>query len=192
MVVPAPIIRTHRNALLVILWGIILAKCFTLEYLVQLYSVPINSAFYIWSLSLFMAAAATFVFARLTLQENASAMKVTVSSSIWYACAIAVLLTSAAGFTLESINPYQIPTYLALIMGLGYCAHGLIDKNSIYVLSGFGWWVGSAILFRQGSLDSLRIFPLLIVMFSVCPTLLQMYRKSRKIKRAVNHESEAR
>lgn len=176
------IYRVHRNSLISILWGLIFAKCFTLEYLVQLYDIPINSTIYIWSLSLSMAAAATFVFVRLTLQERQFSMTISPAGSIWGACGLGLLLTATTGFTVESINPYLIPALLALIMGVGYCAQSLLEKDPMYLFSGFGWWLGAAILFDQSSMNGLRIMAILIIIFTVCPTVLKITRQSRERK----------
>jgi ethanolamine utilization microcompartment shell protein EutS len=176
------IFKTHSNSLLAILWGIIFAKCFTLEYLVQFYSVPINSSMYIWTLSLSMAAFATFIFAKIGIEESTSAIHLSTIGMIKAGCAIGLLAIAAAGFFFDFIQPFHVPVYLALIMGLGYCALGFIEKSLLYTLSGFGWWFGTAILFRQNSIDSLLIFAILIVSFSVLPTLIWMSRQRRELK----------
>ncbi len=178
----SPFFTIHRNSLLVILWGLIFTKCFTLEYFVHIYSVPINSALYVWSLSISMATAATFVFIRLKSQEEAFQTSLHRNLTIWGVCSIGILLVLSAGLILETIHPFSISAFLALLLGLGYCTHGLLGKNHIYTLSGIGWWIGAAILFPQSTVNSLLTFALLIIAFSVSPTLVQMIRRPQAIK----------
>jgi len=175
-------LKRHRNALLIILWGVLFAKCFALEYLVQAYSIPINSTIYIWSLSIFMASAATIVFLRLVQTESDTSSPDLPTAVTWIGCIVAMLIATAAGFSLESLPPLRIPAYLALLLGIAYCAHALINKNQAYAFSGLGWWIGSAILFRATSINNLRIFALFIILCTVLPTIVLMIRRQWEIE----------
>ena len=180
----APFYIIHRNLLLVTLWGLILTKCFTLEYFVHTYSVPINSALYVWALSISMAAAATFVFVRLQSQEEQNRPNLPRSLIVWCICSVGVLLVLAAGFWFNRIPPFTIPACIAVLIGFGYGTHGLMAKNQVYMVSGLGWWIGAAVLFAQSSVNNLLIFALLIIAFSVSPTVLQMFRQTQALKHA--------
>jgi hypothetical protein len=177
----------HYNSLIVILWGLIFAKCFTLEYFVQIYAVPINSALYIWSLSLSMATVATFVFLRLKATESGFQGSAQRNLLIWGTSGIAMIVTLAAVFLSDSINAYLIPSFLAVILGAGYLTHGVLSKNPIYTFSGIGWWIGSAVLFSQGTVESLLCFAFLILALSVCTTVMQIRRSNQALKQASCH-----
>jgi hypothetical protein len=178
----APFYTIHRNLLLVTLWGLIFAKCFTLEYFVHIYSVPINSALYVWTLSISMAAAATFVFARLKAQQAHAQTSLQPKHIVWGICSLGMLLVLAAGFWFNRIPHLMLPACLAVLIGFGYGTHGLLAKNPIYTVSGLGWWIGAAVLFAQSSVTNLLIFALLIIAFSVAPTVLQMFRQPQALK----------
>lgn len=178
----APFYKIHRNLLLITLWELILAKCFILEYCVQIYAVPINSALYVWTLSITMAAAATFVFLRLHAQQRhgqASARRI---MTTWGLCGAGGLMILAAGFLLQRVPPFTIPAGLAVCIGLGYASHGRGAKNPVYIWSAIGWWIGAAILFAQNSVLNLLIFGLLILAFSVSPSVLLMLRHRHRPK----------
>lgn len=174
----------HRNLLLVSLWGLIFAKCFILEYFVHIYSVPINSALYVWSLSISMAAAATFVFVRLKAQGRQYSTSLQRNLLIWGLCSLGMLATLAAGFGLNRIPHFAIPACLAVLIGFGYGAHGQMAKNPVYTVSAIGWWIGAAVLFAQNNVNNLLIFAVLIIAFSVAPTALQMYHPAQALKQA--------
>lgn len=170
---------THHNSLIVILWGLIFAKCFTLEYFVQVYVIPINSALYIWALTLSMATAATFVFVRLKTQEGSFQNTFRRNLVIWGSVSIAMLIVLAVVFTSQSINPYITPSLLAMPLGAGYITQGRSDSNLIYIFSGIGWWIGAGILCAQSAVQSLLLFACLILALSVCPIALQMIRSKQ-------------
>ncbi len=177
----------YYNSLIVILWGLIFAKCFTLEYFVQIYAVPINSALYIWSLSLSMATAATFVFLRLKAKGGGFQCSLQRNLLIWATAGIAMIIILAVTFASNSINTYLIPSFFSMILGAGYMTHGVLGKNPIYTCSGIGWWVGSAFLFTQGTVESLLLFAFLILSLSVCTTVMQMRRSNQAFSEASCH-----
>ena len=177
----------HYNSLIVILWGLIFAKCFTLEYFVQIYAVPINSALYIWSLTLTMAAAATFVFLRLKAKEGSFQNSLRRNLAIWITAGIAILIALAVVFASGSLNPYILPSLFAVILGAGYVTHGSSAKNLIYTLCGLGWWVGAGILFAQSAVESLLLFGFLILALSTCPVVVQLIRPKQALEHAGCH-----
>lgn len=55
----------RRFKFILLLWSLLFTKCFTLEFLVREYHVPVNSFLYVWCLSVGMASAATAVYGQL-------------------------------------------------------------------------------------------------------------------------------
>ena len=51
----------YHTKILFIAWLLVLGKCFILEYYIQLLSLPINSVFYIWSLSISLLVVLSFM-----------------------------------------------------------------------------------------------------------------------------------
>ena len=174
---------TPNNALIVILWGLIFAKCFTLEYFVQVYEVPINSAVYVWTLTLSMAVVATFVFVRIKAQGNSFQASLQRNLAIWGTSAIAMLIASAVVFTSKNINPYSVPSILAAFLGLSYLIQGRLTSHLSDVLSGSGWLIGAGILFVQSTVESLILFAFLILALSVLPVVVQMIRAKQTSQR---------
>jgi hypothetical protein len=60
-----------RLKLITTLWGLLLTKCFLLEFLVRHYEVPIHSLTYIWTLSILMAGVATAVYVNVSSESRA-------------------------------------------------------------------------------------------------------------------------
>jgi len=178
---------THNNSLIVILWGLIFAKCFTLEYFVQIYAVPINSALYIWTLTLSMAAIATFVFLRIKAQESSFQKSLRRNLVIWGTSAILMLLALVVAFTSQSINPYSIPALLAACLGASYLFQARINRNLSDTISGSGWLIGAGILLVQSAVESLILFAFLILALSILPVVVHIIRPKQTRKQVSCH-----
>ena len=176
-----------NNSLIVILWGLIFAKCFSLEYFVQVYAVPINSALYIWTLTLTMATVATFVFLRIKAKERSFQESLQRNLVIWGTSAIAMLIALVIAFTSQSINPYSIPSLLAVCLGASYLLQSRINSSLSDRLSGSGWLIGAGILFVQSAVESLILFAFLILTLSVFPVVVQMIRPKQTRQQASCH-----
>lgn len=170
----------YNNSIVVILWGLILSKCFVLEYLVQIYSVPINSTIYIWMLTLWMAFVATFAFFRLNSgRNNLAAIPLRIAVN-WISCGIITLLILTVAFVsnLITLHSYSIPAILAFMLGFGYLIHGILSSKFTYILLGIAWWIGTFILFIQSNINNLLLFAFLIILLSVCPIILEMKKQT--------------
>ncbi|MDP4609560.1 MAG: hypothetical protein NWT02_00050 [Opitutales bacterium] len=166
----------QRNTLLIILWGLLFTKCFVLEFLVHYYAVPINSMLYVWSLSIFMATIATIVYVRLRIEEDGLKNNFPPHLAIWVASLIGMLLMVAGSFTFPNFSIMQIPSFLAVLLGLSYCTQGLMTKRLTDIFSAFGWWLGASMLFRQVDLFGLLTFAFCIILFTVLPALLNLVK----------------
>lgn len=167
----------RNESMIVILWGLISAKCLTLEYLVQVYSVPINSFFYIWLLTFAMASAATVVFFRTNTTKNGLMEKLSTVHLIWLGCGIACLLTIGIYSLLAEFNPYICLTILSITLGIGYLVHGILMGTHIYTCSGIGWWIGSVVLAVRNNMENLPLFAFLIILITVLPRIFEMRRQ---------------
>ena len=153
----------QKSPMIIILWGLVFAKCLTLEYLIQLYSIPINSKIYVWMLTLIMASLATVAFLRTKSAENNRLQAISVIHLMWCGCLlIGVLLTGALAL-LAKLNPYAVPTIFSLILGIGYFSHGILIRKNIHILVGICWWIGSAVLATRNNLENLSIFAFLMI-----------------------------
>ena len=110
----------QRNLIILVLWGLVFAKCLILEYLVRVYSVPINSFVYVWVLTLSMASAATVVFFRTKVTKIGYPKEISIIYLIWLGCGTVGLLLVGILFLTIELNPYKVPTILSILLGIGY------------------------------------------------------------------------
>lgn len=151
-----------------------------------MYAVPINSVLYVWTLTLTMAAVATFVFLRIKSQESSFQKSLQRNLVIWGTSAIAMLIALVVVFTSQSINPYSIPSLLAVFLGASYLVQSLLNSTLSDTLSGIGWLIGAGILFVQGAVESLILFAFLILALSVLPVVVQMIRPMQTRQQAIH------
>lgn len=163
--------------MIVILWGLIFSKCLTLEYLIQVYSVPINSFFYIWLLTLCMGSVATIVFLRTKLSNSCRPEKISIIPVIWIGCGAISLLLIGFLVLLTPLSPYACLTVLSITLGIGYIANGIIEEKHILTFSGIGWWIGAAILATRNNVDSLPVFAVLIILLIIMPLIFELRRQ---------------
>lgn len=167
----------RNKPMIVILWGLIFAKCLTLEYLVQVYSIPVNSFFYIWLLTFTMASVATVVFLRTNTTENDQMKKLSAVHLIWIGCGVSSLLIIGIYTLLAKSNPYICLTILSVILGIGYLAHGIMMRTHTYTCIGIGWWVGATTLATRNNLENLPLFAFFTILLTVLPLILEMRRR---------------
>ena len=165
-----------RN-LLILLWGIILAKCFAVEYLVEVYAVPINSVLYIWSLTLLLAVVATVVYLTLMREESLWQKPPAAQIALGSATAITTLLIIVCGLTLESFNGYLIPPLLSVTLGLSYFIFSInTGHRPLFMVAAFGWWISAALQFLNADVGTLLLFSASLMLFTVLPVALLMFR----------------
>lgn len=151
-------------------WGLIFAKLFLVEYAMQVYQVPLNSALYIWSLTLAMAALCTVVYALLSRERiNLRPLTGQWVAQLWLGCFTAMAVVAAAGLLLQSINPYAIPGLCALLLGLGFFLHSVLNRRLLFRGIAVGWWLGSLFLLLDPSPRALLVMGLLLLGLHVIP-----------------------
>jgi len=163
--------------MVILLWGVIISKCLTLEYLIQVYSIPVNSFFYIWSLTLGMAVVATIAFLRTKNVQIRNPARVSVVHVSWFGCFAASLLAIGCCVLLDELRMNHFMALLAIILGIGYLVHGITLKESDCMLNGIGWWIGAAVLVTRDEPDSLSTLAFLVILLTVLPIIIRMRKR---------------
>jgi len=168
-----------RNSIIFILWCLVIAKCLTLEYLVQVYAVPINSVFYVWILTFSMAIVAMVTQFKIQISDKRSLDSVPLSKLIVFICIITGILTTIIILRFTSLSPFAVPAVIAFLIGVAYVGYGLSEQMNAYVVNGVGWWVGSAILAARDHIENLSKLAFFIILLSVIPTIFRLRKQKR-------------
>ncbi len=170
----------HRRLwILAVLWSLLFAKCFLLEYWIIQFEVPINSVFYIWSLSIFMAVAATVVFISI-LWRAADRPDLSLSvNRIWASVFVLLFLLPVSVFALEWLPLQRIPAIAAILIGVVYAGRYLHCRDGLSLYSATAWWISAGILFNLSAPAPLAMFAVSLILFTALPGIVQVMRFKR-------------
>lgn len=173
----SPTVENVRMALFVF-WGLIFAKCFAAEWLARVYEAPLNTL-YVWIPSVMFGALCTVAYATHMLKEwKVRALTGHLVAAIWTACAMAAVLISLVGTASGVVPVIKVPAFLAVIMGVGFFIHSVLDPRFWFKPAAYGWWVGSVLLFINPGVNAFGWFALMIILFQVLPTVM-LWREGR-------------
>ena len=169
-----------------ILWSLILAKCFTLDFLVHIYQVPVNTAIYVWLLSCGMALAATYVHAEAKIKiQNLKAPRNLKNGFTLLLSAIIISVLIFIAFS-DLSNSRWLLVGLALLLIAFNLNLFNSDNRKITGINTF-IWLATAIACIYSSLASaLAIFGLSTLASFTLPLLIIQIQQQREIKSALN------
>lgn len=157
---------------LFVFWGLILAKSFAAEWVQRVYEMPFNTL-YVWVPSIAFGLLCTFAYLNLMLKEwKLRPLSSHLVATIWTACAVAAILIGLVGTTAEVVPGEKVPAFLAVIMGVGFFIHSVLDQRFWFKPAAFGWWVGAVVLFFYPGPHAFGWFAAFILLFQVLPTVL--------------------
>lgn len=171
--------------LLIIFWGLILAKCCIVEWAIINYSTPINGLLYVWIPSIAFGGICSLVYAHISFEELRRAPLISrLIRGVWSACAISMVILCIVSFGAQSFNSFVLPGFFAILMGIGYYIHSILDSRRIFKICAVGWWFSSLLLFSVLNVHSLAWLALAIVLFQIVPTIF-FYTKANKDYRQI-------
>ncbi|MCH2156062.1 MAG: hypothetical protein MK080_08665 [Opitutales bacterium] len=159
------------RTLLTVFWGMVFAKCFVLEYAVQLYAVPINSVIYVWTLSLTMATVVTFIHIRarnfnpLSLQATTPRL----IKRVWIAVFISALIFAVASKTFGIFPSLLLPGLFSVMLGIGFFIQSSMIHKRIFAIAAIGWWAVAIPLLAGPYRVNLFWFGIAILALQVVP-----------------------
>lgn len=166
------------RCLLIAFWGLILGKCLILEWATQYWNVPVQSVVYIWFPTLLFGALCTVLFARSIAQPANAPMTSHVVRGVWGGCLIASFVTAFAWLKFEAGDPFLLPAFMAIVIGLGYFTQGVLDNYRVNRLLAVSWWLVSLILFANATVSALLIMGLAFIVLTAVPyTVLFFYQR---------------
>jgi len=166
--------------LLLIFWGLILAKCVLLQWLILTYDVPVDGGLFVWAPSIIFGALCSLVYGKVTLEEfHRTPLTSRLVKGIWAACIVAMGIFGVVAVGFQEISPFVLPAVFAVLMGVGFFIQGMLDLRPYLRVAAVGWWLGSIWLFYRTDASSLLSLGVMVVAFQVCPTFL-LLRHQRK------------
>lgn len=174
---------TASRMLLLVFWGLILAKCCLLQWTILSYNVPIDGGLFIWTPSFIFGAVCSFIYGKVTLEEfHQTPLTSRLVRGIWAACIAAMAIFGVVAVSLGDMSPYLLPGILAVLMGVGFFIQGTVDPRPWLRTAAIGWWLGSILLFFQSDVSSLLSLSILLVALQVIPTTLLFWQEKKAAK----------
>ena len=175
----------HSHYLVTALWALIFAKCFFFEYLICSYAIPVNSALFIWFLSILMSTVATIVY--FSVQNRGKALHSIYHSlgKIWSVCGLIIGVILSGAFFINSIPTSILPTCIAIILSLGNYTQSIQTRSIRFVFSALGWSLCATLALLSPPPLHLLIFALSLTLFTAAPYYLLYRSKRLEIYRAL-------
>jgi hypothetical protein len=168
----------HSHYLVTALWALIFAKCFFFEYLICNYAIPVNSALFIWSLSILMSTVATIVYFNVQNGEKALHTIYHSLGKTWSVCGLIIGFISSGAYFINSIPTTILPACIALILSLGNVVQSIQIRKIRFVFSALGWSLCAASALLSQPPLHLLIFALSLTLFTAAPYYF-LYRTRR-------------
>jgi Mn2+/Fe2+ NRAMP family transporter len=150
------------------LWGLLLTKCFLLEFLVRHYEVPISSLTYVWALSILMATVATAVYADLPNKARAGLYKQAGFAMATLSGLVAALLV-LAGLLAASGQGGIALALAALVLALKHSWAALRRAGAKSRWLALGWFAAAFAITFLGNPTGFLIFALSLFSLTVIP-----------------------
>lgn len=168
----------RRLKLVYLLWSLLFAKCFSLEYLVQEYEVPINSFYYVWCLSITMATVATVAYAQL---ERASIQSLFFGRIALLQSGVMILAAASIIWTLKDVNADSNTLFIAsLFMGMRQLLSPSSSGFPMNWLRGFAWGFAALTIFFVSPPTGYLFFAFALLVISVIPRATELFRETEK------------
>ena len=149
--------QQQRNRLLTVFWSLLLIKCLSLDYLVIKYEVPINSAIYVWCLSLFMASVATLIKYRIEHSPQETQNNIEIHKLVWAFIFFIMIVLTGLCITDIAVKKEALLTISALLLAAGYFAQGILLRRLKHILICLGWILSAALLYQSSITNSLLV-----------------------------------
>lgn len=165
------------------LWAFLAAKCYLLEYWVDIYNIPVETRLYVWSLSLIMGGFTTISF---ILKNHPSCLYSFInehSTKIWMTIStlsVATLILKVSGLAVESL---PIEGGLAALFTFGYFSHGIASPSLEKIIRALAWIPLTAFMLKAQPPDHYLIFSASLVILIAAPELIHALFIRRKIKK---------
>jgi hypothetical protein len=174
-----PVFRT----LLVFFWGLIIAKCLLLQWLIERYHAPINGPLFVWTPSCLMSGAITIYFASRVFRElPRMPLSGRLVSATWAACGAAFLVLAAAAGIYGVFSPFLLPALAAVLLGVGCYIHSVADRRLLFKVTGVLWWLAAMWLFTQVGWNVLIWMSLFMVLLLVAPAAWLYWSGQRALR----------
>ncbi|MGA2052000.1 MAG: hypothetical protein ABSH19_01675 [Opitutales bacterium] len=171
------------RALLLLCWGLIMAKCLLVQWAILTYHERINGVIMVWVPSVSVCAGITLYYAYRVFRELPTMpLSGRIVSATWVGCGTAFLVLIVAVVVFGEFSGYLLPALAAVLLGVGYYIHSATGYRVLFRAAAVGWWFAALWLFGHPDIDSLAWMSLFLVLFEVLPATWLYFAARRAAK----------
>lgn len=119
----------YNKRVLFSVWALVLSKCFILEYYIAALDLPINSIFYIWTLSLSVVTILSLLYLQRTPKSLQLKGRISVQSLLNLCLLIAFFLINLAQFLLEFSSWAQLMAINIALLGFSFAGKAYFHRD---------------------------------------------------------------
>ena len=165
-----------------IIWLLVFSKCFILEYYIIEYQLPINSHFYIWTLSLLLVSTVSYLFwnrSKNTYPSKVGFIKK--RSLINFTLLLSFIMFSLMNYFLLRYNSQIILSLLLTLFALYLLNNGFFLSNLMQIISGTVSLISVYPIFNTTT-PKIYLFTSILLILNAIPFIVEIivYRKFSK------------
>ncbi len=173
----------YNKKVLFVVWTLVLSKCLILEYYIQDLMIPINSTFFIWSLSLVLTSVASYLFLKqsnslVIIQDEKLRVRILFNVLIFMIC---VLLNGS-----NLVFGYLVWSYLMALnfalLGIYFLAHGWFKFDKWKFFNGSFLLLSSAFISQCEFLGVYLYSSFLLIILAIQLIVDLIYYRNTSIK----------
>lgn len=119
----------YNKRVLFAVWALVLSKCFILEYYISALNLPINSIFYIWTLSLSVVTLLSLLYIQRTPKSSQSKGRITVQYLSNISILIAFSSINLAQFIFEGCSWAQLMAVNIALLGFYFAKKAYFHRD---------------------------------------------------------------
>lgn len=177
--------RTYQSSgLMLMFWGLIIAKCLLVQWAIFTYRAPINGWLFVWTPSIAFGILCSLAYLRYARGAFwLSPLGSHTSLNLWFSISVVSIFVSVSALEFHMLSPFLLPAFFSLLMGLGYFTQGSISHLKFYKILGINWWIGATFLITHPDVDALTWLAGFIIFLQVLPSGFIFWGENKKMRR---------
>ncbi len=125
----------YNKRVLFTVWALVLSKCFILEYYIEVFEIPINSLFYIWTLSLSAVSILSIVYFKHILRFAQINGRISVQGLLRLCLLITFFLIHLGQLIFNCFTLAQLLSLQLSLLGFCFALQAYINHNRWYIIT---------------------------------------------------------
>ncbi|MAH40149.1 MAG: hypothetical protein CML08_01945 [Puniceicoccaceae bacterium] len=169
----------YNKRVLVAVWALVFSKCFILEYYIEVFDIPINSLFYIWTLSLSAVSILSLVYFKRSLRFPQITGRISVQGLLSLCLLITFFLIHLAQFIFDCFTWAQLLSLQLSLLGFFFAIKAYIHHHRWDIITA-AYLIFSAIPLSLSPSQSVNLYTSFLLIILAIQLILDLmhYRRN--------------